>query len=214
MAASPGSEISPPLIQPGGVDLSSFDNRRDGQFQVGRSRVVQLAWFMFGLPLLRCTLLPSSNLRIKLLRLFGAKIGDGAVIKPGVRVKFPWKLTLGNHCWIGEDCWIDNLAPVSLGNNVCLSQASYLCTGSHDWRDRAFALITRSIEIQDGAWIAARASVAPGSLIGEHAVIGFGAVVSGVVPPHGIYAGNPATFVRQREITKDSCHGSTQSCPS
>jgi putative colanic acid biosynthesis acetyltransferase WcaF len=193
------------------VDLSAFDNKRDAHYQIGRSIPVQLAWFLFGLPLLRCPVLISSALRRKLLMWFGASIGEGVVVKPGVRVKFPWKLTVGRHCWIGEDCWIDNLAPVKLGDHVCLSQGSYLCTGSHDWSDRAFALITRPIEIQAGAWIAARASVAPGTVIGEHAVIGFGAVVSGVVPSYEIYAGNPAAFVRHREITADSRYRSTHS---
>lgn len=185
---------------PADVDLSRFDNSRDSDYQVGRPLMVRVAWFLVGLPLLRSSLLPSSAMRRKLLRWFGAQIGEGAVIRPGVRVKFPWKLKLGDHCWIGEDCWIDNLAPVTLGNHVCVSQGAYLCTGSHDWSDPTFGLITRPIQVQDGAWIAARVSVGPGTVIGSHAVIGFASVVTGVVPPYEIHGGNPASFLRQRTI--------------
>jgi putative colanic acid biosynthesis acetyltransferase WcaF len=122
------------------------------------------------------------------------------VIKPGVRVKYPWKLKMGNHCWLGEDSWIDNIAPVILGDNVCISQGAYLCTGSHDWRDPAFGLIALPISIEDGAWVAARASVAPGVVIGRCAVVGFGAVVTRDIPSREIHSGNPAVLVRFREI--------------
>jgi len=185
---------------PGTVDLSLFDNTVDSTYNIGRSLIVRLAWFLLGSPLLRCSILPSSAFRRTLLGWFGAEIGEGVVIKPGARVKFPWKLRVGRYSWIGEDCWIDNLDLVTLGDHVCVSQGAYLCTGSHDWSDPAFRLITRPIQINDGAWIAAQVSVGPGAVVGEHAVIGFGSVVSGVVPPYEIHAGNPAMFVRRREI--------------
>jgi len=179
------------------VDLSQFQVR---DYDPGAGLFVRTAWFLFGLPLLRCSVLPSSLLRRGLLRLFGATIGVGVVIKPGVRVKYPWKLKIGQHCWIGEDAWIDNIAAVSLGDNVCISQGAYLCTGNHNWKDRAFGLIALPISIDDGAWVAARASVAPGVVIGRSAIVGFGAVILRDVPPHEIHTGNPATFVRYREI--------------
>lgn len=182
------------------VDLSRFDAAAQSDYETGRSLAVRVAWFAIGSPLLRCAILPSSSFRVALLRWFGASIGKGAVIKPGVRVKFPWKLRMGSHCWVGEDCWIDNLAVVTLGNNVCLSQGVYLCTGSHDWKDPSFGLITRSIRVDDGAWVAARASVGPGATIAEHAVAGFGSVVTGYIPPYEIHSGNPAAFVRRRKI--------------
>ena len=182
------------------VDLSRFNNSDNTDLQLGRSFLMKTIWFLVGAPLLRLSILPSSGFRRALLRCFGAEIGTGVVIRPGVRVKFPWKFKAGKHCWIGEDCWIDNLAQVTLGNNVCLSQAAYLCTGSHNWSDPHFGLITRPIEISDGAWIAARVSVGPGTVISTHAVVGFGSVVTGVVPAYEIYAGNPAKFLRRREV--------------
>src|SRR5437660_5606511 len=104
------------------VRLHNFDN---SWYQPGRSLLYQLAWFFIGLPLLRSSVIPSSSFRVRLLRIFGATVGNGVVIKPGVRVKYPWRLTVGDHCWLGEDCWIDNLADVRLGNNVCVSQGAY-----------------------------------------------------------------------------------------
>lgn len=190
------------------VDLSTFDIARDSDYRIGRSLLVRTAWFLIGQPLLRCPILPWSRIRRLVLRWFGTEIGVAAVIKPGVRVKFPWKLKIGDHCWIGEDCWIDNLAPVTLGQHVCISQAVYLCTGNHDWSDPAFRLITGSIEIHDGAWIAARAAIGPGVVVGEHAVVGFGAVVTGAVPPYEIHGGNPAVYLRRREIG-EPCRTST-----
>jgi putative colanic acid biosynthesis acetyltransferase WcaF len=178
------------------IDLSRFIPT----YRAGRSQAVCALWFFAGLPLLRCAIIPSSGFRRWLLRLFGATLGAGVVIKPGARVKYPWLLRAGNHCWIGEDCWIDNLALVDLGSNVCISQGAYLCTGSHDWSDPAFALITRPISVRDGAWICARAFVGPGVEVGEGAVVAAGTVATKNIPPYAVYAGNPAVKVGKRKL--------------
>ncbi|MBL8227481.1 MAG: colanic acid biosynthesis acetyltransferase WcaF [Bryobacterales bacterium] len=179
------------------VDLSTFDNR---WYQPGRSRWIQAAWFFFGLPLLRCAMLPSAGLRVFLLRAFGATIGRGVVIKPGVRVKYPWKLTVGDNTWIGEDAWIDNLAEVRLGANVCISQGAYFCTGNHDWTDPAFGLMAKPITVGDGGWVAARALICPGVTIAEGAIAAAGSVISRDIPAWEIHAGNPAVFVARRQL--------------
>jgi putative colanic acid biosynthesis acetyltransferase WcaF len=179
------------------VRLQSFDN---SWYRPGRSLLCQLAWFFVGLPLLRSGLIPSSSFRVRLLRLFGAKVGSGVVIKPGVRVKYPWRLTVGNHCWLGEDCWIDNLADIRLGNNVCVSQGVYFCTGNHDWTDPAFGLIVKSIVMHDGSWAGAKAVLVPGVTVGECAIAAAGSVVMKDIPPFEIHAGNPAIFVKERRV--------------
>jgi putative colanic acid biosynthesis acetyltransferase WcaF len=179
------------------VRLSAFRNQ---WYRPGRSLAVQMAWFFFGAPVLRLTILPFSSIRRIVLRLFGAKVGPGVVIKPGVRVKYPWLLEVGSDCWIGEDCWIDNLAPVKVGADVCISQGAYLCTGNHDWSDPAFGLIVRPISIDDGAWIGAKAIVAPGTAVGECAVVTAGSMVSGTVPAFEIHGGNPAVFLKRRRV--------------
>jgi putative colanic acid biosynthesis acetyltransferase WcaF len=120
------------------------------------------------------------------------------VVKPGVRVKYPWLLKIGDFSWIGEDAWIDNLAMVQIGSHVCVSQGAYLCTGNHDWSDPRFGLIVRPIKIGDGAWVGAKALVCPGAELGAGAVAAAGSVVAGILEPNTIYSGNPAEAVKAR----------------
>jgi len=183
-------------MSPALMDLSKYRS----SYRSEKSGVVRALWFFVGLPLLRCQLLPSSSIRARLLRLFGAEIGTGVVIKPGVRVKYPWLLSVGDHTWIGEDCWIDNLGPVQFGNNVCVSQGTYFCTGNHDWSDVAFGLIVLPIHVHDGAWICARATVLPGVTIGEGAILAAASVATKNIPAFAIHAGNPASFVNSRRL--------------
>jgi putative colanic acid biosynthesis acetyltransferase WcaF len=179
------------------VQLSRY---RNPEYHPGRSRATQILWFFVGLPVLRCAWLPLSGFRCWLLRRFGARIGTGVVCRPGMRVKYPWRLVVGDHSWIGEDCWIDNLADVTIGSNCCLSQASYLCTGNHDWSDEAFSLIVRGIRVEDGAWVGARATVLPGVTLHTGSIAAAGSVIARSIPPHEIHAGNPARFVRRRTM--------------
>jgi putative colanic acid biosynthesis acetyltransferase WcaF len=179
------------------VRLSEF---RNDWYKPGRSLFWQCAWFFLGLPLLRSALIPSSAFRCFLLRFFGATLGPGVVIKPGVRIKYPWRFTAGADTWLGEDCWIDNLADVQLGSSVCLSQGTYLCTGNHDWTDPAFGLIVKPIRIDDGAWVGARSVVCPGIAIGAGAVAAAGSIVNRNIPPMEIHGGNPAVFLKRRVI--------------
>jgi putative colanic acid biosynthesis acetyltransferase WcaF len=179
------------------VRLRDFNN---SWYQPGRSRTWQVMWFFLGSPLLRLPVLPWSSLRVRLLRVFGAEIGDGVVVKPGVRVKYPWRLSVGNDCWLGEDCWIDNLTTVQLGDNVCISQGAYLCTGNHDWADPSFGLIVAPITLKDGSWVGAKSVIAPGVILGECAVAATGSVVTKNIPGYEVHAGNPATFVKHRRV--------------
>ena len=178
-------------------DLSAFSN---SWYHPGRSFGARALWFFCGLPVLRSSLLPGSRARVALLRRFGARVGPGVVIKPGVRVKYPWLLRVGAHSWIGEDVWIDNLAPVTLGDNVCVSQGAYLGTGNHDWTDPAFGLVVRPVVLEDGAWVGARAVVCPGVTVGQCGVAAAGSVVTKPIPAHEIHGGNPAVFWRSRRI--------------
>ena len=133
-----------------------------------------------------------------LLRLFGASIGHGCRMKPFIHVTSPWMLHIGDHCWLGERVWIDNLTNVFIGDNVCISQSVYLCTGNHDYRSISFNLLLGSITIEDEVWIAAQAMLAPGAIVRSGAVVGFGAVVIREVPSSVIVRGNPAQVVGVR----------------
>lgn len=150
-------------------------------------------WRLLGQPLLASDL-PGSGWRRLLLLSFGARLGRGGRLKPRLRVTFPWRLHVGDHCWLGEAVWIDNLAPVWLGDRVCVSQGAYLCTGNHDFRRQDFRLVVRPIRVDHDAWIAARAVLAPGCEIGAGAVIGLAAVVAGQIPAMALVrsgAGSP-----------------------
>jgi len=178
-------------------DLGAYTPPRD--FARGRSALTELAWMVVQ-ALFVSSFLPGSGHRRFLLRLFGAAIGQKVVLKPGIRVKFPWRLSIGDHSWIGEHAWIDNLAPVTIGNDCCVSQGAYLCTGSHDWTSSSFGLITRPITLEPGAWVAARAVVGPGVTVGRGAVLGLGSVATRDLKPWTVYAGVPATPIKQRAI--------------
>lgn len=174
--------------------LALFDGAR---FDRGRSRLVEALWLFVQALFLR-SWVPGSVHRRFLLRLFGAKIGKDVVVKPGVRLKFPWRLEVGDHSWIGEDVWIDNLAPVRIGSNCCISQGVYVCTGSHDRTKMTFDLIVNPVVIEDGAWIAARAVIAPGVTVGKGAVLGLQSVATKDLLAGWIHAGVPAEPIRSR----------------
>ncbi|MFK7955084.1 MAG: WcaF family extracellular polysaccharide biosynthesis acetyltransferase [Lysobacterales bacterium] len=179
------------------MHLERFDN---GGFHRGRSWIVEALWQLVGA--LVASWIPGSNWRRAALRLFGAHIGEGVVIKPRFRVKFPWRLKVGDHSWLGESVWIDNLAPVHIGISCCLSQGVYLCTGSHDWNKDRFDLITAPIDLQDRVWLAAFSRVGPGRQLGQGAVLQLAAVLTEDALPWTRYAGNPATACGTREVSE------------
>lgn len=166
-----------------------------------RPKYFVVLWMLFGEPLVRSSI-PGTKFRILLLRLFGAKIGDGVVIKPRVQIKYPWKLSIGDNSWIGEHVWIDNLAEVSIGHDVCISQGAYLCTGSHDWTSATFDLITQSITLEAHSWVCAKATIGPGSVLGHGAVVGLGCVFSGRLKPWHITSavGSKPINLKKRKI--------------
>ena len=167
---------------------------------VSKSNFLKLIiWRIVGFPILS-SFIPGTLWRKILLIIFGSKIGKGGRIKPYLKVTYPWKLKVGNYCWIGEEVWIDNLDNVNIGNNVCLSQRTYLCTGNHNYKSINFDLITKPITIEDGSWIGACCIVTPGSLIGRNSVVSIGSLIKGTTKQNSIYMGNPAEFLRERKF--------------
>ena len=141
------------------------------------------------------------GIKIFLLRAFGAKIGKGLVIKNEVRVKSPWYLTIGDYCWLGERCWIDNLERVTIGSNVCLSQGAMILTGNHDYTIATMPYRNAPVVIEDGAWVGANSMVCPGVVMHENAVLTVGSVATKDLEANGVYQGNPSSLVRKREIS-------------
>ena len=176
--------------------LTDFDN---GSWSRGKSALFELAWVVLS-ALFVSSWIPGSTHRKWLLNAFGAKVGRDVVIKPGVKIKFPWRLSIGDYSWIGEDAWIDNLSMVTIGSNVCISQGAYLCTGSHDWSSQAFDLITTPISVGEGAWVSAKAVVGPGVTIDEGEVLCLGSVVTKDLAPWAIYSGDPGKRIKTRVI--------------
>jgi putative colanic acid biosynthesis acetyltransferase WcaF len=178
------------------TDLTTFNNRwyKAGPF------FKRTIWYFINAWIID-SWLPSSSIRIKLLSLFGAKIGHGVIIKPRVNIKYPWNLKVGENCWIGEGAWIDNLAEVEIGNNCCISQGALLLCGNHDYKKSTFDLIIGNIVLEDGVWIGAKSTVCPGTICRSHAVLSAGSVASKELNEYSVYQGNPAVFIRKREMT-------------
>jgi putative colanic acid biosynthesis acetyltransferase WcaF len=171
-----------------------------GGYHPGRPFVVRAIWLVVEALVLLNPVIVSYPLKRAVLRLFGATIGKGVMLKPGVHVKYPWRLTVGDDCWLGERAWIDNMEDVVLGSDVVISQGAYLCTGNHDWADPAMPLAPRPIRVEHGAWVGAFAKVAPGTTVGTGSVLALGAVALADTEPWGVYAGNPAARVGTRVL--------------
>lgn len=176
--------------------LDQFDATRG--LDRGRGKFVEMLWYMVKCGFFLSPLPWPRRLKCGLLRLFGAKVGVGVVIKPRVNIHFPWKLELGDHVWLGEEVFILNFEPVKIGSHGCVSQRAFLCAGNHDYRDPAFSYRNAPITVGRGAWIGAQTFVGPGVEIGEETVVAAGSTVTRTLPPNRIFRGNPATDCGQR----------------
>jgi putative colanic acid biosynthesis acetyltransferase WcaF len=179
------------------TDLSLYQNTT---YKPGGSAVKRFLWFYVNAILFKTSLLPVSFIKRGILRLFGAGIAKGVVIKPGVNIKYPWNLSIGRHTWIGENVWIDCLVPITIGANVCLSQGVILLTGSHNYKKKTFDLLTGSITLADGVWIGAGAIINMGVTAASHAVLTAGSVATSGLDAYAVYQGNPAIKIRNRDI--------------
>lgn len=181
------------------TDLSTYNNDWYKP-AIGAGKLKQGLWYFTNVFFFINPLNPFSGLKCLLLKCFGAKLGMGVMIKPGVNIKYPWKLIVGDHCWIGEDVWIDNLGKIKLGNNVCLSQGAMLLTGNHNYAKTSFDLMVKEIVLEDGVWIGAKAVVCPGVIAFSHAMLSAASVATKNLEAYTITSGNPARTLKQRVI--------------
>ncbi len=163
-------------------------------------RSLRAAWALISLLLFRLTPRPMHAWRRWLLRAFGAEIGKGARVYPTVKVWAPWNLTLRDGACLGYyvDCY--NCDRITLDEDAVVSQYTFLCTGTHDYRFRAMPLVTKPIRIGKSAWICADVFVGPGVTVGEGAVVAARSSVYKDVAPWAVVAGNPAVFLKTRTI--------------
>lgn len=179
------------------TNLSKYDN---SWYNTGGNVFKRMLWYFTNVLFFVNPLNLSSRLKVRLLRLFGAKIGKGVVIKPSVNIKYPWNLSVGNYTWIGEKVWIDNLVQITIGANVCISQGAMLLCGNHNFKKSKFDLIVKPITLEDGVWIGAQSTVCPGVKALSHSVLCVGSVVSKDMEDYALYRGNPAIKVADRRL--------------
>jgi putative colanic acid biosynthesis acetyltransferase WcaF len=178
------------------VRLKDF-NSKNG-LDRGAGKFKEMCWY-FTKMIFFLTAFPfPSFLKIFLLRLFGAKVGVGVVIKPRVNIHMPWKLSIGDDVWIGEEVFILNFDLVTLGSNVCVSQRAFLCGGNHDFLDPTMPYRNGPIHLGDGSWVGANCFVGPNVTVGIDTIITAGSVATRNLQSNGVYRGNPAELVKSR----------------
>ena len=166
----------------------------------GRSGLVVVLWDLVQQVLIHPSPHPCYGWRRFWYRRFGARIGRGVLIRKSVRCNYPWKVTIGDHAWIGDEATLYALAEIEIGEHAVVSQQSYLCTGTHDHRDPCFGLVVKPVKIGAGAWVALGALVLPGVRIGEGALIAARAVVTRDAAPWTVHRGSPAVAAGPREL--------------
>jgi putative colanic acid biosynthesis acetyltransferase WcaF len=164
----------------------------------GKSKIiVQLWWVVYAL-----FFKPSPQFlygfRRFLLRLFGAKTGKKVIIRPSAQITYPWKVTIGDYSWIGDDVVLYSLGEIEIGENVVISQKSYICTGSHDYLQIDFPIFAKKITIEDEVWLATDVFIAPGITIGKATVVGARSSVYNSLPENRICIGSPAEIIKKR----------------
>lgn len=174
-----------------------------GNFRGRSSLVVQLWWIV------QDTLFAWSpqflyGWRRFILQLFGAEIGKGVIVRPTVRIQFPWKVSIGDFSWIGDDVVLYSLGEIHIGKNAVVSQKCYLCTGSHDYLKAEFPIYQESITIEDECWLATDVYVGPGVTIGRGTVVGARSSVFKSLPPGKICLGSPALPIKDRYENSNS----------
>ena len=178
-------------------------DRFDGSGIVrGRPRWFEALWILARVMFIQSALPYPMKFKRVVLRMFGAKIGKGVVLRPRINIHFPWKLEVGDHCWIGDGCQILNIEPIVFESQVALVHEVYMAAAGHDIRSATMAPGNKPILVKGGTWIASRAFVGPGVTIGNNVVVGAGAVVMKDVEDDVIVAGNPAKVIRERIIDR------------
>lgn len=192
--------IEPPELSELPTDVPVQDLRR---FQLPSDFRGRPAWFVQLWWAVQTTLFALSpqalyGWRRTLLRLFGARIGRGVIIRSSATITYPWKVTIGDWSWVGDEVVLYSLGSIVLKENVVVSQRSYLCTGSHDYRVPTFDIWSAPIVVEREAWLGTDVYVAPGVSIGRGAVVAARSSVFNDLPPMIVAVGSPARPIKNR----------------
>lgn len=168
----------------------------------GRSSFIVQIWWMTDFFLFKLSPQILYGWRRFLLRLFGAKIGKGVIIRPSVTVTYPWKVKIGDYSWIGDNVVLYSLGEIEIGSNVVVSQKSYLCAASHEYSKVNFPIFSHKIIIEDECWLATDVFVAPGTVVGKGTVVGARSSVFQSLPGGKVCVGSPAKPIKDRIVEK------------
>ena len=183
----------------GQKDLSQYRNTLSWQNQFVRLLWI-ITWGLLARPIPRSL---GSSWKRFLLRLFGAKIHKTAIIYSSVRIYMPWQLEMREYSCLAPEVDCYNVAKIRIGAHATVSQKSYLCSASHDITDPSHLLITAPIILEEKAWVGASCFIGMGVTVGEGAVVGATASVFKDVEPWTVVGGNPAKFIKKRELKYD-----------
>ncbi len=181
-----------------GTIVKKDRSRLKANYSRGKSKLVEAIWYLCKILLFMSPLPWPSSLKVRILRLFGAKIGVGLCIKPCVNIHMPWRLEIGDFVSIGEEVFILNFEKVTIGDQATLSQRAFICCGNHDFRDPGFPYRNAPITIGEGVWVGASVFVGPGVTIGTDTIVAAASVVFSNLPANRIYKGNPCVDVGPR----------------
>lgn len=177
------------------VNLNDYNQ---DEYDRGKSGLFILLWWIVQSTLFRFSLHNAYKWRASILRMFGGKVGKYTKIRASSKFHYPWKVSIGDYSWIGDNVKFYSLDEIHVGSNCVVSQESYLCTGSHNIKDPHFGLITKPIVIKDGAWVASDVFVYPGITINEKAVVAARSTVTKDIPANEVHAGSPAKYIKKR----------------
>lgn len=163
-----------------------------------KNRIARVVWQFVWILLFRYSPKPLHGWRSFLLKCFGAHVGKGTHIYPGVKIWAPWNLVLMDECGIASGANLYSQGKISIGKRSVISQGVYLCAGTHDYTKKGFPLITKPINIGNYAWVAAEAFVHPGINIGDGCVIGARSVVTKSMPAWMVCTGHPCKSIKER----------------
>ena len=171
--------------------------------EIGWSRMGRFAFFTLATLPYRAALVPP--IRTFLLRLYGASVGRRTVLHNArffnlYRRGFTG-LSIGDDCFVGDDCLIDLAEGVELQAQVTLAERVLILTHTNvGYRDhplqKHFPASAAPVIIEAGAFIGAHTVLLPGIRIGAGSFVAAGAVVTENVPPGTLVGGVPARVLR------------------